>query len=52
MKRMQATRINPDVKAINKNPRLSAFENPRHPRAILFWNADEMDASNTDERRF
>ncbi len=51
MKRMQATRMNADVKAIKKNPRLSAIENPCHPRSILFWNADKTDASNTDERR-
>jgi len=33
MKRMHATRINADIKAINKK---SAIENPRHPRSILF----------------
>ncbi len=32
MKRMQATRI-----------KKSAFENPRHPRSITFWNEDILE---------
>jgi len=48
MKRMQAARMNTDFKVIKK----SAFENQRHPRSILFWNADKTDASSADKRRF
>ncbi len=33
---MQATRMFENYKAI-KNPRLSAFKNPRHPRSNLFF---------------
>jgi hypothetical protein len=47
---MQASLMNADFKVIKKKK--SAFENPRHPRSILFWNADDADASNADERRF
>ena len=51
MTRMQATLMNADLKVIKKKSVSSAFENPRHPRSNLFWNADDADASNADKRR-
>jgi hypothetical protein len=50
MKRMQTAQMDTDFFYNNKaqNLRISAFENPCHPLAILFWNTDDTDASSAD----